>query len=410
MSLSTHQQNLAKIAVAIGVNLQPGQKLVINAPAECAEFARAIAKAAFERGAGDVSVKYSDEHVARLRYDHASTETLTKVPAWHIDRLKSMVDDGDAVISIHAEDPDVMSGVDAEKVKAAAVALNKAAMPYHDAIINNRIRWCVSAVPTVGWAKKVFPDLPDADAVSALWDAIIKASRVEGDDPIANWQAHNDSFNAKSDFLNSHQFKAFHYQSKNGTDLEVGMPEGYIFTGGAEAAEDGVIFFPNIPTEEVFSAPHKDKVNGTLVSSHPLVYNGQLIDGFRFTFKDGHVTDFHADVGEEALKSLVNATEGSDQLGEIALVPYHSPISEMNILFYNTLFDENASCHFALGSAYPTCIEGGTNMNEEQLKNTGLNVSATHVDFMVGTDDLRITGIMADGTKIPVFENGDWAI
>ncbi len=410
MSLSSYQQKLAEIAVAIGVNLQPGQKLVINAPAECMEFARAVAKAAFEHGAGDVSVKYSDEQVARMRYDHASTETLTKVPAWHIDRLKTMVDDGDAVISIHAEDPDIMAGVDAEKVKAAAVAFSKAAMPFHDAIINNRIRWCVIAVPTVGWAKKVFPNLSDADAVSALWDAIIKASRVDNNNPVACWHAHNDTFNAKSDFLNSHQFKAFHYKSANGTDLKVGMPDNYIFTGGSEAAEDGVVFFPNIPTEEVFSAPHKDKVNGTLVSSHPLVYNGQLIDGFSFTFKDGHVTDFHADIGEDALKSLVASTEGSDQLGEIALVPYHSPISEMNILFYNTLFDENASCHFALGSAYPTCIKGGTEMDENALKSAGLNVSATHVDFMVGTEDLSITGIMADGTEIPVFQNGDWSI
>lgn len=409
MDFKDKQKNLADIAVAIGVNLQKGQKLIINSPIECAEFARIVAECAFNRGAGDVSIRYNDEKFARLRYDMASIDALTTIPKWQIDRMNAYVDDGDAVISIYADDPDVMAGVDSEKVKAASNASQQAAVNYHLAVINDRIRWCVISVPTVGWAKKVFPDLSREKAVDALWNAIFKATRTDQPDPLSAWKAHDESFQEKCNFLNEHQFDAFIYKNSIGTDIKVGMPKNHIWAGGSETAQDGIEFFPNIPTEEIFSAPDKNRINGTLAASHPLVYNGQLIDHFSLTFKDGVVTEYQAETGEEALKSLVEANKGSNMLGEISFVPYHSSISDLNILFYNTLFDENASCHFALGSAYPTCIEGGQNMSEDELSQAGLNISTTHVDFMVGTKDLSIIGLDTDGNETPIFINGDWA-
>lgn len=409
MNFSEKQFNLADIAVAIGVNIQEGQHLIINSPIECAFFARMVAERGFARGAGDVSIRYNDEKFARIRYDHAGIDALTTVADWQKDRLQSAVDEGAAVISIYADDPRVMEGVDADKVKAASNAFQAAAQPYHIAIINNQIRWCVISVPTPGWAEKMFPDVSTGEAMDKLWNAIFKTTRTDQEDPIAAWKAHNDSFAARCAFLNSKQFDRFVYKNGRGTDITVGMPAHHIWAGGQETAQDGLPFFPNIPTEEIFCAPDKNRIDGTLASSHPLVYNGQLIDNFTLTFKDGVVCDFHAQTGEGALKSLVEANEGSDMLGEIALVPYDSPISNLDLLFYNTLFDENASCHFALGSAYPTCVEGGSQMTPEELSAAGLNVSTTHVDFMVGTDDLSITAFDADGQATAIFRDGNWA-
>lgn len=409
LSLKQKQQNLADLSVALGVNLQQGQTLIVNAPIDAAPFARMVAQAGYDHGAKDVSIRYNDEKAARMRYDHADLSALTTIPSWQKDRLESYVDDGVAVISIYADDPDVMAGVDVDRVKAAANASANAAKKYHDAVINDKIRWCVISVPTPGWAHKVFPDLSTEDAVAKLWDAIFATTRTDVADPAAAWDKHNRSFEEKVQFLNAHQFDHFIYQNALGTNLTVGMPKNHIWAGGSEVAEDGVTFFPNIPTEEIFCAPDKTRVNGTLAASHPLVYNGQLIDHFAFTFKDGVVTDYRAEVGYDALKSLVTATAGSNMLGEISFVPYDSPIQNLGILFYNTLFDENASCHFALGSAYPTCIAGGQNMSEEALTQAGLNVSTTHVDFMVGTKDLSIVGVAADGSKTQVFKDGGWA-
>lgn len=406
----TYCNNLAELAVRIGVNLQKGQDLVINSPIECADFARLLSEKAWEAGARDVRINYSDERFSKIRYTHADLSVFEEVPQWFVDRQNAIIDRQAAVISVYADDPDLLAGVDPLKIKTATAAIQAATKDYHTAMMNDACRWCVVSVPTVGWARKVFPNLSDADAVEALWDAIFKATRADQPDPVGAWQAFDRSFDERVDFLNRHQFDRFVYTNSAGTHIEVGMPDNYLFAGGSEKAQDGVEFFPNIPTEEVFSAPHKDRVNGTLVSSHPLVYNGQLIDRFALTFKDGRVCDYRAETGEAALKALIEAAEGSDQLGEIALVPYHSPISAMGLLFYNTLFDENASCHFALGAAYPSCVAGGTAMSPEELTACGLNLSTTHVDFMIGTADLCITGIQKDGTEVPVFQNGDWAV
>lgn len=405
-----HQQKLAELAVKIGVNIQPDQSLIINSPIECSAFARCVAEAAYAAGARDVVMNYNDEKFSRIRYKNAALEVFEQVPQWFIDKQNYLVDQHFAVISIYAENPDLFSDVDPLKIKTASVAVQKATEKYHMAMMNNQCRWCVISVPTAGWAKKVFPDDPEEIAVEKLWEAIFKATRADQENPVDAWYRFNKSFEAKTRFLNDHQFDRFIYKNQLGTDIEVGMPKNHIWAGGSETAADGVDFFPNIPTEEVFCAPHRDRINGTLVSSHPLVYNGQLIDDFSLTFKDGVVIDYQAKIGHETLKTLIEASEGSDRLGEIALVPYHSPISNMNLLFYNTLFDENASCHFALGAAYPTCVENGEEMDPETLKAAGLNYSTTHVDFMIGTEDLSIIGIEADGTEIPIFVDGDWAI
>ncbi len=409
MNFKEKQQHLADLTVALGVNIQQGQHLIISTPIACADFARLVAECAFKRGAGDVTIRYNDEKFARLRYDYADTETLTSIPHWWQERSDSAVDHHDAAISIYAEDPSVMAGVNAEKVKAASNAVQNAAKKYHLAVINNQIRWCVISVPTPGWAQKVFPELSQDQAVEALWDAIFKTTRSDVKDPVDAWEKHNDSFKARSEFLNAHQFDAFIYRNATGTDIKVGMPKNHIWAGGQETAVDGHPFFPNIPTEEIFCAPDKNRINGTLASSHPLIYNGQMIDHFSLTFKHGVVTRFSAQKGEDALKSLIEANPGSNMLGEISFVPYDSPISNLNLLFYNTLFDENASCHFALGSAYPTCIQNGQNMTPEELAAAGLNVSTTHVDFMVGTQDLSITGLDKNGVETPIFINGNWA-
>lgn len=399
----------ADLTVRTGINVQKGQPVLINSPIECAEFARLLVASAYSAGAGDVWVNYSDEILSRMRYDNVALELLTAIPQWQQDRYQWYLEQGAAVISIHADDPTVMEGVDTDKVQAHVNAVQKVTEDYHKAIVTNKIRWCVVSVPTAGWAKKIYPELSEEQAVEKLWRDILKSVRADLDDPVAAWKEHDRILKEKSAWLNKMDFKRLIYKNSLGTDFSVHMPKNHIWSGGSETAKDGIVFFPNMPTEEVFSVPHKDSANGRLVASHPLVYQGQLIDHFSFVFKDGIVKECHAEKGQDALESLVRSCPGSNRLGEIALVPARSPISEMGILFYNTLFDENASCHFALGSFYPDCVKGGAEMSEQAQGAAGLNNSNAHVDFMVGTEDLSITGIRADGTEVPVFINGNWA-
>lgn len=402
-------EKLAALTVQIGVNVQPGQPVIINSPIEGLTFARQLAAQAYAAGAADVIVNFSDQHLARMRYDHVDIKRLTTIPPWQKDRYQWFLDQNAAIISVHADDPSVFKGVDAEKIKATANAVQQATENYHQAIITNARRWCVISAPTPGWAKTVFPTLSEEAAVKQLWNAICKATRTDLDDPVAAWKKHNANLKRKCDFLNAHQFKKMVYRNSLGTNFSVEMPKNHVWAGGSETAKDGVDFFPNMPTEEIFSAPHKDSANGTLVASYPLIYQGQYINRFSLTFKDGVVVDYHAETGQDALESLITCCPNSNRLGEIALVPARSPISEMNLLFYNTLFDENASCHFALGSAYPDCVQGGAEMSLEEREAAGLNNCNAHADFMVGTKDLSITGINADGSETPVFVNGNWA-
>lgn len=406
MNVQEQKNNLAKIAVTLGVNIQPGQYLMINSPVETADFARSLAKAAFEAGAGDVYINYSDEDYAKLRYTYADSAALADIPEWWRLRLQDFLERGGCVISIAAGDPDLMREIDADKIAAAVRARQAASADYSRAMMVNDNRWCVISAATQGWAKKVFPDSQNPTA--QLWDAILSASGADTEDPVAAWRKKDETFKRRARWLNEKQFESLRYTNARGTDLTVGLPKNHVWSGGSETARDGVRFFPNLPTEEIFTAPDRSRVNGRVVASYPLSYQGKNIEDFELTFKDGKVVDVRAGRHEDMLRELIK-NDGADYLGEVALVPYDSAISNLNLLFYNTLFDENAACHLALGDAYPGCVQGGEDMSAEELLAHGLNQSQTHVDFMIGTKDLSITGIGADGSETPVFVNGNFA-
>lgn len=402
-------EKYAKLVIKTGINIQKNQTLVIASPLECAPFARIMSKVAYQEGARDVVINWGDELSAKIRYLHAPEEVFDEFPEWRKDFYLSYLREGAAFVSISASDPELLKDVNPANIIRAQKASNIALQEYREKIMNHENSWCVISVPTKSWAAKVFPNVSEDKATELLWDAIVKAVRVEADDPIAEWEKHTANLRHRRDFLNSSKFKSLHYKSSNGTDLTVELPEGHIWMGGSKNNARHIEFVANIPTEEVFTMPMKTGVNGTVVSSKPLVYNGNLIDNFKLIFKNGKVVEASAGKGQEILKKLLETDEGSSYLGEVALVPYNSPISNAQILFYNTLFDENASCHFAFGKAYPTCIQDGGKLAKDELERLGVNDSLVHVDFMVGTEDLEITGITADGKKIPVFANGNFS-
>ncbi len=403
-------EKYARLAVRNGVNLQKGQELVISAPIECAEFARKVAKEAFEAGAKNVVVHYSDEKLSRIRYDYADVTVFEDFPGWLAESRNLYARRGAAFISIAASDPDIFSGVDPQKIQTNARVSMENLKEYYEKSMSNRVRWCVLSVPTQAWADKVFPGHSPVEAQDKLWNAIFKAVRCDQPDPVQAWQQHNTLLKQKVDYLNQKQFVSLHYRNSLGTDLTVGLPRNHIWSGGAEEDYYGVPFTANMPTEEVFTAPAKYTASGTLVSALPLNHNGSLIDGFSLTFHEGRIVDYTARQGYETLKGIIETDEGTRYLGEVALVPFHSPISDMGLLFYNTLFDENASCHFAVGKAYPSCVQGGEEMDPAQLDEAGINDSMEHVDFMVGTSDLSIIATDAQGNEITLFQNGNWAI
>ncbi|MHB0935349.1 MAG: aminopeptidase [Armatimonadota bacterium] len=406
--MAEQMQNYADLIVRAGVNVQPGQLLVVNAPIECAPFARLLCEKAYDAGAGDVHVFWNDELLRKLRLERADIPHLEDVPPWLLDaRLYYVKEKGACVISIYAEDPDLLQNIDPDKAAAEHKAMASLMKPYRRFMMGNQARWCVVSVPTVGWATKVFPNLSNVDAVQALQQAIYQASRADVDDPVAAWKQHTAQMQARLDRMNNYRFSALHYTSGNGTDFTIGLADDHIWCGGIEYDPQHTQFSANIPTEEIFTAPHRDRADGIVKGSKPLLYNGILIQDLSLTFKDGRVVDFSARENAETLGHLLETDEGSRHLGEIALVPYDSPISNMGILFYNTLFDENAACHFALGEAYPTTI-GGEDRSEEALKQKGLNTSLSHEDFMVGAADTNIDGITASGERIPVFRDGNF--
>ncbi len=408
----TFEQKLsqyASIVVKIGLNIQKDQELVINAPLETAEFARMVSKEAFEAGAKDVYINWIDEQSTKLRYTYASTETLSEIPPAVSDMRMYYQARGAAFLSIHAEDPTLMADVDKKKLSAAARARGIAFKPFTEKLDAGENVWCVVSVPTKAWAEQVFPELKGEAAMDALWEAIFATTRIGEEDPVAKWQAHMHNLVNKAAVLNEKQLVKLHYQNSIGTDLWIDMPDGHIWCGAADRCNNGTTFVPNMPTEEVFSAPNCDAVNGVVKSAMPLIYHGSKIDRFSLTFQNGRVVDFSAEEGYDVLASIFESDERARYLGEVALVPYHSPISQSGILFYNTLFDENASCHLAFGEAYPTCIKGGTKMEAQELLENHMNVALLHIDFMIGTSDLNIMGYNASGKAFPIFENGDWA-
>ncbi len=398
----------AELSVRVGVNLQKGQTLVINSPIECAEFTRIVAKEAYKVGAKEVHVEWSDEELTLIKFMNAPEEAFKEFTKWKAEGYEDLAKNGAAFLSISASNPELLKDVDpkriAESNKTRSIALKK----YREYIMNSTVSWSIVSIPTKAWSKKVFPNLSDENAIEKLWENIFKIVRVDKDDPIDAWNDHLDNLQKKVKFLNEKRFKKLHYISKD-TDLTIELPEKHIWAGGGEYNSKQTYFVANMPTEEVFTLPLKTGVNGKVKSTKPLNYSGNLIDNFTLLFKDGKIVDFSAEKGYETLKKLIETDEGSHYLGEVALVPYDSPISNSNIIFYNTLFDENASCHFALGEAYPICLEGGSNMNEEELEKSGANISLTHVDFMVGSSDIDITGETRDGEVVHIFKNGNWA-
>lgn len=409
MDMKKMLEKYAKLAVKKGVNLQKDQVLLVNSPIECVDFARAIAKVGFEEGAKEVVVHYGDQNIQRLKLEHASIDTLKNVPNWVSESYNSYAREGCCVISISASDPDAYKGIPMEKISAFQKSRQVALKEYYDYSMSNKIRWTVVSVPTEAWALKVFKGSSSEEAVNKLWDVIFDVVRLNNDDPIKAWDEHNENIDKKLDFLNKYKFKKLHYTNSQGTDLTIELPEEHIWLGGSEKCNSGIEFNANMPTEEVFTLPKRDGVNGIVTSSKPLSYGGNLINNFSLTFKDGKVIDYTAEEGYDALKELLESDEGSNYLGEVALVPYDSPISNSNLIFYNTLFDENAACHLAFGKAYPTCIINGDNLSSDELMSKGANDSIIHVDFMIGTKDLDIVGYTSENKEVKIFTNGNWA-
>ncbi|MGL4453332.1 MAG: aminopeptidase [Sarcina sp.] len=402
-------EKYAKLAVQIGVNIQKDQTLVVKSPIECADFTRKVVEEAYKVGAREVVVHWSDEKTGKLKFDYAPLEVFEEVPKWVVDSSLSYAKKGAAFLSISASDPELLKEVDPKKISTFRKASSIASREFSERLMSNVNSWSIVSIPTVGWATKVFPTVSEEEAVDKLWDQIFKIVRVDKENPVAAWVEHKNNLKAKMDFLNSKRIKSLHYTNSIGTDIVLELPEKHLWLGGAEKNKDGVDFIANMPTEEVFTLPKLDGVNGVVCSSKPLNYGGNLIDNFSLTFKDGVVVDFTAEKGYDTLKHLLDTDEGAKRLGEVALVPFDSPISNSGVIFFNTLYDENASCHFAVGRAYSVCIENGENMTTEELLKEGANDSLTHVDFMLGTEDLSIVATLQNGETLQIFENGNWA-
>ncbi|MCZ8514439.1 aminopeptidase [Paenibacillus filicis] len=409
--MDTFQEKLeryAALAVQVGVNIQPGQTLVVTAPLSSAPFVRLVTKKAYEAGAKNVHVEWSDDEITRIKYELAPDEAFKEYPLWRARAWEEMAEGNAAFLSVMASNPDLLQGIDPERIANASKASGQALQKWRSYMMTDKTSWSIVAVPSPAWAAKVFPDLDESRQEEALWDAIFAATRVSAGDPVEAWKEHTRTLDAKADHLNAKKYRKLRYQGA-GTDLTIELPENHLWVSGGSVNAQGVPFVANMPTEEVFTAPLKEGVNGTVRSTKPLSYGGTLIKDISLTFENGKIVDARASAGFEVLKRLIETDEGSAYLGEVALVPHRSPISDTNIVFFNTLFDENASSHLAIGKAYAFCLEGGKSMSPEEQAKNGLNSSLVHVDFMIGSADMNIDGERADGTTEPVFRDGNWA-
>jgi aminopeptidase len=414
MTVPNFEQNLqkyAKLLVTKGINVQKGDWVKMTISVDQATLARLITKEAYTLGAEKVIVKWSDDEITKQNYIHQSEAVLTDIPQYEIQESEDHVlNHRVSRLSIISSDPGLLNEIDPKKVAAFQKIAGKAFKAQRVATQNDDIKWTVAAAAGAGWAAKVFPDLENTEEqVDALWDQIFKTCRVYEEDPISAWDEHIKTLKEKATKLNDMQFDALHYTAP-GTDLTLGLPKNHIWASGQSYNPKGEGFVANMPTEEVFSAPDTRRMDGVVRSTKPLSYAGTLIEGMEVHFKEGKIVEISAEKGDEAIKKLVFDNEGGTGLGEVALVPDPSPISQSGIIFYNTLFDENASNHLAIGSAYPTTIQGGTEMSEEELQQNGMNTGTVHVDFMIGSNEMNIDGIKQDGTRVPIFRNGDWAI
>jgi aminopeptidase len=400
--------NYAGLAVRVGLNLQPGQRLIITSSIEAAPLVRLVAAEAYRAGARLVDVIWDDPQVTLARFQNAPRDSFEEFPHWKAQALEDIARNGDARLSISADDPDLLKGQDETLITTAQKAAGRNLTPFYDLLMRNNLNWLVMAMPVPAWAAKVFPNLPAEEQLEKLWDAVFEVCRMKLPDPLAAWEQHVTALVSRSRSLTEKHYRALHYTAP-GTDLTIGLPEGHLWVSGRMKARNGIAFVPNLPTEEVFTLAHKDRIDGEISSTRPLSFAGQMIENMHLVFRAGKVVDFSASAGEEVLRGLIETDEGSHSLGEIALVPDSSPISRSGLMFYNTLFDENASCHLALGRAYSFTLQGGEDMTLEAFAAAGGNSSLQHVDFMVGSDRLDIDGIRTDGTSEPVFRKGEWA-
>ncbi|HFI0252608.1 TPA: aminopeptidase [Streptococcus suis] len=413
MVLPNFKENLAKYAkllVSTGINVQPGHTVQLTIGVEQAELARLIVKEAYAHGAKEVLVNWLDDVIARERLVNVDVELLEQVHPQRITEMNYLLERKASRLVVLSDDPGAYDGVDPEKLSRNARALSQALNPMRQATQANKVSWTLGAASGLEWAKKVFPNAAsDEEAVDLLWDQIFKTCRIYEEDPIKAWEEHEARLVAKAKVLNDEQFVKLHYTAP-GTDLVLGMPKNHLWEAAGSVNAQGEHFIANMPTEEVFTAPDYRVADGYVTSTKPLSYNGNIIEGIKVTFKDGEIVDVTAEKGDEVMKKLVFDNAGARGLGEVALVPDKSPISQSGVTFFNTLFDENASNHLAIGQAYAFSIEGGTEMSQEELKEAGLNRSDVHVDFMIGSNKMNIDGIREDGTRVPIFRDGEWAI
>ena len=411
MTFEEKKMEYARLIAKAGVHVRKGQTVFIRCAVENYEFARLVARYCYEEGAKEVIVRYGDTRTARMKYDYAPLSVFETYPKWDAEMFTAFAKSDVAFINIVGEDPEAMKGVDPAKMSAAVKSASEALREYRKLQSTMAFKWNVVAIPERAWAKKVYPGDNEDVAVTRLWNAIFGTVRVGEGNAYEQWMDHAEDLRAKRERLTAYQFKTLHYTNALGTDFTVGLVKNHLWEGGADRDRvDGGPFFANMPTEEVFTMPDNRVAEGRLVAALPLSYHGNLIENFEFTFKDGQVVDFRAERGEEVLRHMLETDPGAKRLGECALVPFPNPVSSQGVLFYDTLFDENAACHFALGACYETNLEGGADMDEAELEKHGANQSLIHVDFMVGTEDLRIVGTTWDGEEVTVFENGTWAI
>jgi aminopeptidase len=420
-----HQELLRKYAeavVKVGLNLRAGQRLIITnatargVPPAGRALVHEVTKAAYAAGARFVDVIWGDEEMLRIRLQNAPSDSFNEYPKWHVNGILDMLEKGDALLSIHANDPDVYSGLDSERLGAMQKSHLENYSPISGLVSRNAINWCVVASAAPAWAAKIFPDLHSEEAMEKLWQAIFETTRATQPDPVAAWKAHIQNLRKRADYMQAKNYSALHYRAaslgdkSDKTDFTLGLPRGHKWISAQSLAENGVVFTANMPTEEIFTLPDRQRAEGTVHATFPLSYGGSLIEDFSVTFENGRVVRVNAKKNEAILQKLVDTDEGSTRLGEVALVPASSPIATRGHLFYSTLFDENASCHIAIGRAYRFTLTGGEELTEEEFNAAGGNTSINHVDFMIGSPQMDIDGIKEDGTREPVMRQGEWAI
>lgn len=404
----TQLRRYAKLLAKTGINVKKGQWVIVQAELDQPEFVEMVVEELYRAGAGKVSVEWSHQPLAHLHYKYQDEKVLSDMTKWEIEKWELRKKELPAMLYLESSDPDGLKGIDQEKFTAVRSARSKIIKPYRDAM-DNYYQWCIAAVPGKAWAKKVFPELNVNQAVEKLWDSILSAARSDGSDPVREWSRHNDELAKRCDYLNRLGLIALEYKSQNGTDLRVGLLPDAQFLGGGEESLKGIYFNANIPSEEIFISPKAGDADGIVYSTKPLSYQGELIENFSVRFEGGKVVEVKAEKNGHLLEKMISMDEGAKMLGECALIPYDSPINNSRVLYYNTLFDENASCHLALGRGFTNCVRGYEHMSKEELDQKGINDSVIHVDLMIGSRDMNIVGITKNGLRVQIFKDGNWA-